>query len=190
MSEQIAYINKTDLPDLKLNAVSDIDNCIEEALYNKVKIGNRDDLEQDHSKRQIIPYAVLMNGKIFTTFRKDGDNRLVGCKSVGVGGHISKEDVGHGDYILNGLIREINEELEIDRVSRIYRYGYICTDDDVGDVHMGIVYRVQCSSARVKEKDTLEGGWVSRVEDINNYEKWSQVVLQDCFTAWLPEDER
>src|SRR3989344_1241415 len=71
------------------------------AKYLKLILANytflpRGEVENDHSWQQIIPYLVLgWGGKIFLMKRKGDhtESRLSGMYSIGVGGHVNKEDV-------------------------------------------------------------------------------------------------
>lgn len=76
---------------------------------------------------QILGYfQVMYQGKILTYQRKGKEEGLLGKWSIGVGGHVSQEDLVTVDYftnesypniselVLSGAIREVEEELGLD----------------------------------------------------------------------------
>lgn len=142
--------------------------------------------EIDRSYRQIIPYCVILcNEKIFATRRLDGDERLVGKYSIGIGGHIEKKDGEGQNIIRQGLYRELNEELLIGaQVKNLEILGYIyMNESSVDSVHYGIAYGIHLDSfdVEVKEKDVLEGQWYTKSElnAIKEYlENWSLYCLE------------
>ena len=77
----------------------------------------RDEMEQDPSFKQLIPYCLFRHGDTlfrYTRGNAQGEKRLHAKKSVGVGGHISAEDVGKGPSLYReGMRREIEEEVHI-----------------------------------------------------------------------------
>src|SRR4030042_1570946 len=56
---------------------------------------NRSEAEKDPSYKQIIPYVIMChNGKFLSYVRgkKAGEKRLLGLRSIGIGGHINPID--------------------------------------------------------------------------------------------------
>ena len=78
-------------------------------LHRNLDFLPRWQMETDPSYLQPIPYVLVMNerGEYLATWRKQGDDRLVGMISLGIGGHM---DEGEHD-IQETLYRELNEEL-------------------------------------------------------------------------------
>src|SRR5690606_38878145 len=80
-------------------------------------------MERDPSFKQLIPYVVMQwtdpsDGlvRVFTYTRGGGssESRLHAKRSIGVGGHISREDAdGEDDPYLTGMRRELDEEVTI-----------------------------------------------------------------------------
>ena len=79
---------------------------------------SRYDCENDELVLQPIPYILLFNSQreVFSYVRAEnitdyGDTRLFGKHSLGLGGHINREDAPN--YVLNCLLREFKEEVKI-----------------------------------------------------------------------------
>src|SRR5690606_26947835 len=77
----------------------------------------RSEAEEDPSYKQLIPYCIFRcDGRILNYRRGSGigEGRLLGKRSVGVGGHISEEDAAGSDHPYQvGMRREIAEEIEL-----------------------------------------------------------------------------
>jgi predicted NUDIX family phosphoesterase len=139
--------------------------------------------------KQLIPYCVLQNreGKIFSYQRTkfSGEQRLLGKKSIGIGGHINPIDGKAADKeaYLNGLDRELKEEVGfVPDYQYTFLVGFLYDDSDkVGRVHLGIVHQVLVDSP-IEPKDLAlsEGVWLSKEElaqDIDSYENWSKFLI-------------
>jgi predicted NUDIX family phosphoesterase len=149
--------------------------------------------EGDPSFKQLIPYAVITHGnEILRYFRgsSSGEKRLVAKASIGVGGHINREDQelaaatpqGPGFY-RNAVERELREELHL-RGSFADRIVGMLNDDsnDVGRVHLGIVHLVEISDSDVHAAESaltgLEFLSIERLrEERERLETWSQIVV-------------
>lgn len=147
----------------------------------------RGDVEDDPSLKQIIPYLVVRSGDRYMLIRRSragNEQRLHDLYSIGVGGHIAKEDVdGADDVIAAGLRRELEEELTIDGEWSARPVGVLNDDANaVGQVHFGLVHLVEVPSGRVaiKEAERLTGRLAPAHEIRAVYaqmETWSQLVL-------------
>src|SRR5579863_2870034 len=82
----------------------------------------RSEAETDPSFKQLIPYVVLRCGKLlfhYTRGQGGTEARLRALRSIGVGGHISAEDVSlSGDAYREGMLREIAEEVYLETTYR------------------------------------------------------------------------
>lgn len=147
----------------------------------------RGDVEQDPSLKQIIPYMVVRRSGRYMLFRRTragSEQRLHDLYSVGVGGHIAREDVdGATDLIAAGLQRELTEELSLTGEWSARLVGVLNDDTGaVGQVHFGLVHVVDVLSGEVaiRETDRLTGGLATPAEIQTVYarmETWSQLVL-------------
>jgi len=149
----------------------------------------RDDVEEDESYRQVIPYVILRHaGRVFLMRRtKAGaDARLHDRYSIGVGGHVNPVDAGE-DPIAACLQREVREEVDAE-IASCRPVGFIhAAGNAVERVHTGVLYLAESGTLpRVRETHKLTGQLatldeVSAVRD--KLEGWSQIALQ-----WLEEN--
>jgi predicted NUDIX family phosphoesterase len=180
--------------------------------------------EQNSYWKQIIPYVVVRRGDTLLLLerkKKQGEARLHGKLSVGVGGHINPVDLdceaaGGGataaaptssgaapgpnesrDVLLQGLRRELEEELDVRGRLSIRAAGFLNDDaTDVGAVHFGLVAVADAREADVaiRETELMEGRFVPRAELLDRhrrererFETWSSLLL-DQLDAVLAAD--
>jgi predicted NUDIX family phosphoesterase len=147
----------------------------------------RDDVEEDPSLKQIIPYLVVRSRGRCLLFQRTGagrEGRLHGLYSIGVGGHIVKEDVaGAGDVVAAGLRRELEEELSVGGEWSARLVAALNDDDNaVGQVHFGLVYVVDVplGVVAIRETDRLTGR-LATLEEVravhSRLETWSRLLL-------------
>lgn len=154
----------------------------------------RSTVEDDPSFKQLIPYAILqveVDGvkKLFryTRGKGQGEKRLHAKLSIGIGGHISREDADQDDLYRSGMLRELTEETIIEAAYDEELVGFIYDDTSpVGRVHLGVVHLLNLSSpaARAREAELVDSGFEA-VEGIKNnldkFEVWSQLCLKHLF---------
>ena len=148
----------------------------------------RSTVETDPNFLQIIPYLVLEAGdQIFHYRRGQGgtETRLTARRSLGVGGHISREDAGDGsDPYRTGLLRELTEEVVISAPYTEQVWGLIYDPrTPVGTVHLGIVHRLHMNGpfAKPREEGLADAGFSPRADlfhRLEEFESWSQLVLE------------
>jgi predicted NUDIX family phosphoesterase len=152
---------------------------------------NRREAEQDKRYKQLIPYAVLIHGDRVLRYRRGRggeETRLHGLYSIGIGGHISDEDLGLfsedalGYY--DGMWREVKEEVDIEPVKETA--VAVLNDDstEVGFVHFGVVHIMQVADENVvgRRKGILAPEFIpisAAVQDAANYESWSRLCLEN-----------
>ena len=156
----------------------------------------RGPMETDPSFKQLIPYVLLQwtneDGEVmlftYTRGGGSGEKRLLAKRSVGIGGHISKEDAADGaDPYTTGMQRELAEEIKLDSGYTETRDGLIYDpSNDVGKVHLGVVHRFILESPHVEsnEADLAEGGFVMVDElkqDRDRLETWSQLAIDALY---------
>ncbi len=157
----------------------------------------RDQVEQDPSFKQLIPYVVFRyvdeegTAHLFQYTRGtgQGEARLHSKRSIGVGGHISSEDqpAPEDDPYAVGMARELAEEIVIDTPYRAQRVGLINDDEtEVGRVHLGVVhlFDVERPSISAREAELADGGFrpmAELLEQMDEFETWSQI----CFESLL-----
>lgn len=141
--------------------------------------------------KQIIPYAVLLNGsQIFLTQRLKAqtEKRLHGRCSIGLGGHINPSEEIAKHCILEGMRRELYEEVGLEDIV-IGECAGVINDmsTEVSNYHIGLVYFLRVPEAiRVKEVNKMTGEWIM-LEKLSTYynmlESWSQIVW-DARDKW------
>ena len=157
----------------------------------------RGEVETDPSFKQLIPYVLFVhengNGRktIFEYVRGKGvgEGRLKSKRSVGIGGHISSDDVQPGSThpFEEGMRRELEEEVTIDTPYTARCVGMINDDEtEVGQVHLGMVYLFEVESPKVEisEDELIESGFKPVDEllaDLDGFETWSSITLKALF---------
>ena len=144
----------------------------------------RYDAEYNPVFQQIIPYFLVCNedeSKYYIAKRIKGDHRLVGKLSLGFGGHIDECDGTH-EVVLKALSREMNEELDIDPLSRAHFIGTMRDISSETNDHLGLIFIVKAEEGDVsiKETDNLEGKWMTKeemFEDYSLFEGWSKYII-------------
>lgn len=176
-----------------------------EALERHGRMLRRADAEADPSHKQPIPYCLVRHrDAVFTVERlpKQGEARLRGRLSVGLGGHVGPEDAPRAGSIARGLLRELREELQLpDPLPEPQLLGLVNSEADaVGQVHVGLVYALDLTSSaaretvQVREIRKMRGGWRGLVgwrdlwQDAPNLERWSRLVLDAIDGSTAPSD--
>jgi len=158
---------------------------------------SRDQAEHDPSHKQIISYAIFRNqNKVlrYTRSKQTGEHRLATKASLGIGGHINREDVQAGsvgmDTYMAGVEREIAEELRITS-KWTQRIVALLNDDsnEVGQVHLAVVHLVDLENEGVtaNEETLVDLAFLTLPElraERARLETWSQHCV-DGLEAWL-----
>lgn len=145
---------------------------------------DREYAEYAKEYKQIIPYAILTNdSKIFLTQRLKAqtEKRLHGRCSIGLGGHINPSEEIANSCILEGMRRELYEEVGLENITVNKCVGVINDlSTEVSNYHIGLVYFIQAPvDIQVKEVNKMTGRWVVAdeiTECYDNLESWSQIV--------------
>lgn len=156
-----------------------------------------DELESNPAWKQLIPYMVLtyesQDDKVwvfaYTRSKMQGEQRLHGKRSIGIGGHINASDVaddgGARNPLSAGARRELNEEVRIfsAHFSGLMHLLYD-PSNEVGEVHLGIVIRhyLDAPAALPNERAMANAGWVELsqlVEEKDQFENWSQLCIDE-----------
>lgn len=146
--------------------------------------------EQNNQYKQLISYVVLRyKTSLYSYVRGTSSNeeRLIGRRSIGLGGHIDQTDKrlssSSADLLLSAARRELNEEVNIESPYREQVVALINDDSTkVGKVHFGILYVWDLKEPKVTkiEKKITETGFYSLAtlkELINELESWSAIAL-------------
>jgi len=152
----------------------------------------RPQAEEDPAYKQIIPYVLMTDGDRYLTYvrgTRAGEQRLVGQRSIGIGGHINPADdlpLFSSDYreaYGAAVEREVAEEVVVD-AAHPDRMVALLNDDstEVGRVHLGIVHYWCFPSLRIRKREKM----ITRLSFMNptelrevrdTMESWSQLCL-------------
>ena len=152
----------------------------------------RSKAETDPSVKQLIPYVIIHAGNKFLNYvrgKAGGEKRLVGNRSIGIGGHINPVDdkplFGYDirDVYNDAVDREVAEEVDIALPLR-KRMVALLNDDstEVGRVHLGIVHCWTLVAPEVNKREQMitQLGFISAFELRNcrhELESWSQFCV-------------
>lgn len=168
---------------------SDLDYYLDLITKNG-EFRSRDSLENDSNYKQIIAQVVLKHDdKYFLHKQVDRtEGRLNGLCPLPLGGHIEEFDNSEKRNIIeNGLLRELNEEVELneDIIDRKF-LGLVYLEDGnfVNSVHVGFVYvfEVDGTNVHIKEKGLEDVGFVSKQYLEENKESltyWSKIIIDE-----------
>ena len=125
----------------------------------------RSQAEKDPAYKQLIPYVIMAcDGKYlsYVRGRRAGETRLVGHRSIGIGGHINPADdmpLFNADFYetyLTAVEREVAEEVSVE-TSHTERVVALLNDEsnDVGRVHLGIVHYWILDAPKVNKREQM-----------------------------------
>lgn len=153
----------------------------------------RDEVEQDASFKQLIPYCIFRCGDELFHYKRgstQGEGRLHSKRSIGIGGHISSDDQNQSESAYReGMWREIGEEVVLDSNYREECVGLINDDEtEVGKVHLGIVhvFHLEAPKVQPREESIIETGFASPADlasDREHFETWSQICLDHLYPS-------
>jgi len=160
------------------------DNLFVDTILEKKEFLPRSLMEVDFDYKQIIPYLVFnYEDKYFLMQRKAkaSEKRLRSKYTLGIGGHIRKDDIKNSD-ISSWANREFHEEVDYSGNCEVEFIGILNDDsNDVGRVHTGFVYLLKGDSPEISVKQELQSGQLLSVDEcLNHYdsmESWSQIVF-------------
>lgn len=176
-----------------------------QALDPLMEIMERDYVEKDTTWWQPIPYGVIVDDRwrIVSYRRPDkqrGEERLRGQRSVGFGGHVDGCELIDAETgitrnamdVLQGCLeRELDEELVTNFIPLAVDSckGLIVDEtNEVGKVHLGLVYLVMGATSALRAKSEDEVCELTTIPpsiysitngDNSEYENWSQLVLEN-----------
>lgn len=160
----------------------------------------KDAMEKDPTFKQLIPYVVFRHEElhqqprylVYTRTKKQGEKRLHGKRSLGIGGHIESKDATTKEPYEVGMRRELAEEVvTTDDNYKLSKPVALINDDsnEVGKVHLGVVHFADTRTIDIKPTATDEmvevGFWTAGqlVMKLEEFESWSQIVIQQLLAA-------
>jgi predicted NUDIX family phosphoesterase len=162
---------------------------VQKGLFRK-----RNELEEDPSFKQIIPYAVISNKGSFYLFKRSSgqrEKRLQNLFSLGIGGHMNPGNSTEPEeqYLIDELKRELFEEVRLSNgclIENIEFIGFINDDTiPVGTFHIGLLYDIRVSNKEVyiNETDKMTAEWIDKSRLAEFYkvmETWTKIAF-DCY---------
>jgi predicted NUDIX family phosphoesterase len=166
-----------------------------EALFapNTLSFMPRSQAEKNPDYKQLIPYVLMeCDGKYLSYVRgkRGGEKRLVGNRSMGIGGHINPIDdeiplfgTDYREVYDTAVEREVVEEVNV-KAGHTDRIVALLNDDtnEVGQVHLGVVHLWTLDSEDVTKKEQMitQMGF-STLDELHQLrdtmETWSQLCL-------------
>lgn len=143
----------------------------------------RSDAETNVLYKQIIPYLVFTHeNRYFLMQRKSSASevRLRNKFSLGIGGHIRREDISSSSFV-EWAHREFDEEVCYDGSFLIEPIGLINDESTlVGQVHTGFVFLLRGDSPNISIRSELKSGVLATLDECEtlyeNLETWSAWV--------------
>ncbi|MEN6427538.1 MAG: hypothetical protein ABFE13_19460 [Phycisphaerales bacterium] len=153
----------------------------------------RPQAEKDPTHKQLIPYVLMTcEGRYLTYVRgkRAGETRLVGNRSIGIGGHINPADdaapLFRSDFreaYHAAVEREVEEEVCVE-AGHGDRVVALLNDDsnEVGQVHLGVVHCWVLDAPKVSRREQM----ITQMEFMSidelravrgQMETWSQLCL-------------
>ena len=154
----------------------------------------RPQAEVDPSHKQLIPYVIMSHAGKYLSYvrgRRAGEARLVGNRSIGIGGHINPADdmpLFNADFYettyLNAVEREVAEEVCVEANHTDSIVGLLNDDsNEVGSVHLGVVHHWTLDSPAVSKREQMITQMAfmtpSELHELRDtLETWSQLCLE------------
>lgn len=158
-------------------------DSFEQIVRENGEFRRRGDMENDPSYKQIIPYMVFrFMDRYFLMQRsgQGGEARLYNRYSLGIGGHINKQDLA-GATIMEWARREFDEEVDYRGQFTFKALGLLNDDtDEVGQVHLGYVTLIEGTKNQIQIRDEHQSGKLTTLSEIrdvyDSMETWSRFL--------------
>jgi predicted NUDIX family phosphoesterase len=155
----------------------------------------RSKAEADPDYKQLIPYVIMSNSGRYLTYvrgRRAGETRLMGNRSIGIGGHINPVDnevplfdTDFRQMYLTAVEREVAEEVSVE-ASHTDSIVALLNDDsnEVGSVHLGLVHHWLLDAPKVSKREQMITQMAFMKPDElyqlrDTMETWSQLCLDN-----------
>ena len=143
----------------------DIDRYLREIFVQGVpRFMPRSQAEKDPSHKQLIPYVIMAHNDRYFSYvrgRRAGESRLVGNRSIGIGGHINPVDdmplfSDFYETYITAVEREVAEEVVVETTHTDSIVALLNDDsNEVGSVHLGIVHYWNLDAPKVDKKEQM-----------------------------------
>ena len=167
--EQILVVEKKVIEELGMfqGLTFDVERYLSKIFVQGVpRFMPRSKAEKDPSFKQIIPYVIMAcDGKYLNYVRgtRAGETRLVGNRSIGIGGHINPVDneiplfdTDFSEMYKTADEREVAEEVSV-KTTHTDRIVALLNDDsnEVGSVHLGVVHLWLLDEPKVTRREQM-----------------------------------
>jgi len=144
----------------------DVANYLSEFFVQGVpRFMPRSQVEENPAYKQLIPYVLMSYQDKYLSYirgRRAGEARLVGNRSIGIGGHINPVDdmpLFNTDFYetyLTAVEREVAEEVSVE-TSHTDSIVALLNDEsnEVGSVHLGIVHHWILDAPKVSKREQM-----------------------------------
>lgn len=161
-------------------------------INSNYEIKPRNEMEEDEDYKQIIPYMIFKSkDELFLMQRGNngGEKSLAEKYTLGIGGHIRKEDIT-SENIIDWGKREFEEEINYN--GEFYKSKIIGLINDqnskVGRVHLGIGILIEGEGNKISIKDEFQNGKMLNIKKCNDYfekmEFWSQIIYKEIINNY------
>ena len=144
----------------------DVDRYLREIFVQGVPcFMNRAQVEKNPAYKQLIPYVIMSCGDKYISYvrgKRAGETRLVGNRSIGIGGHINPPDnmplfdTNFYETYLAAVEREVAEEVSIEAGHTNHIVALLNDEsNDVGSVHLGIVHYWKLDAPNVSRREQM-----------------------------------
>lgn len=159
-------------------------------IQNHKEFNSRAAMETDPTYKQIIPYLIFEHNNhyfLMQRAKKASETRLQSKFTLGIGGHIRKEDM-QSNSLFDWATREFHEEVHYTGNLTIEPLGILNDDsNEVGKVHSGFVFLLHGSSGNITVKSELASGKLYSLAECQGFydrmENWSQMVMDIALPA-------
>ncbi len=144
----------------------DVANYLREFFVQGVpRFMPRSQVEKNPAYKQLIPYVLMSYQDKYLSYirgRRAGEARLVGNRSIGIGGHINPADdmplfdTDFYETYLTAVKREVDEEVSVE-TSHTDSIVALLNDEsnEVGSVHLGIVHHWILDAPKVSKREQM-----------------------------------
>ncbi len=195
--EQVLVVERNILEQVGMfqGLIFDVDRYLNQLFApNMLRFMPRPQAEKDPAYKQLIPYVLMTHGGKFLNYvrgKRAGETRLVGNRSLGIGGHINPADdmpLFSGDFreaYETAVEREIAEEVSVE-TNHTNRIVALLNDDsnEVGKVHLGVVHLWTLDAPAVSRREQMitQMAFTDPSElhkDRESLETWSRICLDN-----------
>ncbi len=145
----------------------DVANYLREFFVQGVpRFMPRSQVEENPAYKQLIPYVLMSYQDKYLSYIRGiraGEARLVGNRSIGIGGHINPVDneiplfdTDFSELYRTAVEREVAEEVSVE-TSHTDRIVALLNDEsnEVGSVHLGIVHHWILDAPKVSKREQM-----------------------------------